>query len=110
MENIDFIINNKRETALLYKEFFKDIDVDFISENEFSRANYWLNSILFKDNNLRNRFLVNSNSKNVQSRPAWKLMTNLKMYSDCIKGDLSNAFELESRLVNLPSSLRVSNH
>ncbi|MBK9097302.1 MAG: LegC family aminotransferase [bacterium] len=110
MENIEFIINNKRSTALLYQEFFKDKDVDFISENKFSRANYWLNSILFKDNELRNKFLVNSNSNNVQSRPAWRLMTNLKMYSDCVRGDLSNAFELESRLVNLPSSLRISNH
>ena len=110
MENINFTINNKRETALLYKEFFKSIDVDFISENGFSKANYWLNSILFKDDDLRNRFLMFSNSNNVQSRPAWRLMTKLKMYSDCVCGDLYNSQQLESRLVNLPSSLRVSNH
>ena len=110
MENIDFIINNKRETALLYKEFFNNIDIDFISENQNSKANYWLNSILLKDSDLRNRFLIFTNSNNVQCRPAWVLMTKLKMFSDSIKGDLFNALQLESRLVNLPSSLRVSNH
>jgi aminotransferase in exopolysaccharide biosynthesis len=110
MEKIRFIINNKRETAVLYEEFFKDRDIDFISENKFSRANFWLNSILLKDYDLRNKFLTFSNSKGVQSRPAWVLMPKLKMYSDCIKGDLSNALQLEARLVNLPSSLRITAH
>lgn len=110
MENIKFIIDNKRETALLYKEFFKNRNIDFIIENKNSTANYWLNSILLKDNDLRNKFLIFSNSKNVQCRPAWVLMPKLTMYSDCICGDLYNAQQLESRLVNLPSSLRVSNH
>jgi len=110
MENIQFIIGNKRETALLYKEFFENRDIDFISENEFSKANYWLNSILFSNSDLKNKFLVFSNSNNVQTRPAWMLMTKLKMYADCAKGDLFNSTQLESRLVNLPSSLRVPNH
>lgn len=110
MENIDFIINNKRETALLYKEFFSNIDIEFIFENQYSKANYWLNSILLKDYSLRNEFLIFANSNNVQCRPAWVLMTKLKMFSDCIKGDIFNALQLEERLVNLPSSLRVTNH
>jgi aminotransferase in exopolysaccharide biosynthesis len=107
MENIQFIINHKRETALLYKEFFRDKEIEFILENKFSKANYWLNSILVKDYDSRNKFLDFSNSNQVQCRPAWVLMTKLKMYSDSIKGDMSNALQLESRLVNLPSSLRI---
>lgn len=110
MENIRFILENKRETALLYKEFFKNRNIDFITESKNSTANYWLNSILLKDHISRNEFLVFSNSQYVQCRPAWVLMTKLKMYADCVKGDLFNSTQLESRLVNLPSSLRVSNH
>jgi len=110
MENIDLIINNKRETALLYKEFFSNRDIEFIFENQYSKANYWLNSILLKDYSLRNKFLIFANSNNVQCRPAWVLMTKLKMFSDCIKGDIFNALQLEERLINLPSSLRVPNH
>jgi len=108
MENIDFIIDDKRKTAFLYEEFFKDKGLEFVTEINYAKANYWLNSILLPDYSSRNEFLVYSNSKNIQCRPAWVLLSKLKMFSGDIKGDLSNALQLEERLINLPSSLRIN--
>ena len=40
------------------------------------------------------------------TRPAWKLMNEIKMFKDCYQLDLKNAKYLEERIVNIPSSVR----
>jgi len=37
------------------------------------------------------------------TRPAWTLMNRLPMFTNAICGDLTNAYQIENRLVNLPS-------
>ncbi|MFM1998380.1 MAG: hypothetical protein RL204_327, partial [Bacteroidota bacterium] len=41
-------------------------------------------------------------------RPAWRLMHKLDMFKDCIKDDLKNSINIEDRLVNIPSSVRIN--
>jgi perosamine synthetase len=41
------------------------------------------------------------------TRPVWALMTKLKMFENAICANVDNAIELESRLVNIPSSVRI---
>lgn len=106
-EYIDKIIENKRETANLYKEFFKNSEVEFVSEPEFSRSNYWLNAIKFKNRNDRDEFLKFSNENGIQTRPLWRLMHKLPMYKNCQFDNIDNALWLEDRIVNIPSGLRV---
>jgi dTDP-4-amino-4,6-dideoxygalactose transaminase len=43
--------------------------------------------------------------REVMTRPIWRLMNHLPAYAHCLSGDLSNAEWLESRVVNLPSSV-----
>ncbi|MFZ4705047.1 MAG: LegC family aminotransferase [Bacteroidales bacterium] len=106
MENFDFIIRNKRETAARYNEFFTNLGMDFFTEKENSFSNYWLNVLLMKDRNERNDLLELTNASGITTRPAWRLMTDLPMYSGNIHTDLSNAVKLENTIVNLPSSIR----
>lgn len=106
MENIDRILINKRETANLYKEFFKNTELEYISEKENSKANYWLNSIKTKDINERERFLEETNLSGIMTRPIWRLMNKVEMYKDCQTGNLENAEYLEDRIINLPSGYR----
>lgn len=106
MENFDFILKNKRETASLYHEFFEGLCMDFFMEKEDSISNYWLNVLFMKDRDERNSFLEYSNAAGIIARPAWRLMSDLPMYSRNICTDLSNAASLENRIVNLPSSIR----
>jgi len=73
-----------------------------------SKSNYWLNSLVFQDVQQRNLFLSETNSNGVMTRPIWTLMNKLSMFKDSQKCDLTNAEWLESRVVNIPSSVTVS--
>ncbi len=106
MENLDKIIANKRETARLYSEFFKNRDPEFVSEPEGSKSNYWLGCVKFSGKDQKNSFLDETNSQGVMTRPVWKLMNELTMYKSCQTGDLNNAIWLQDRIANVPSGFR----
>lgn len=106
LEQIDDFILNKRQTAKKYQEFLADSDVKFMAETENSKANYWLNAVLFPDENERDLFLEQSNAQKVMTRPIWELMTSLPMFKNCEHDGLKNSRYLAERIVNLPSSVR----
>lgn len=107
MENLEKFLENKRELAQIYKEFFADSNIKFIEEPKDSKSNYWLQAVIFDDVSKRDEFLKLSNKNGVMTRPIWRLMNELEMYKDCQKDDLKNAKYLEQRVVNIPSSVRV---
>jgi aminotransferase in exopolysaccharide biosynthesis len=108
MENLDKILKNKRETALKYQSFFAGSEITFVSEPVNCQSNYWLNTILLPDREARDSFLTYTNDNDVMTRPAWRLMNRLSMFAQCQHDDLSNSEWIEDRLVNLPSSVRIS--
>lgn len=108
LEQLLEILANKRETARLYRKFFAGMDgITYISEPQDCVSNYWLNVILFKDIEARDEFLRQSNACRVMTRPAWTLMHKLPMNYRAICGDLDEAEDIGSRLVNIPSSFRT---
>ena len=107
MEQLPETLANKRETARLYQEFFAGMDgITYIPESQDCVSNYWLNVMLFSNLEARNDFLQQSNTSKVMTRPAWTLMNKLAMFSKAISGDLEISEDIESRLVNIPSSFR----
>lgn len=106
LEQLNSMLQNKRELAELYKDFFKASPVTFVTEMPGTRANYWLNTVLFADRDEQQKFLIESNNSKVMTRPIWRLMNRLPMYENCQRGDISNAEWLEERVVNIPSSVR----
>lgn len=108
LEYFDKIIENKRETAQMYKKFFAELGIPFVTEPENSRANYWLNAIFLKDRAEREEFLEYTNSNGVQTRPIWTLMYKMPPYEHCERTDMTNSEWLEDHLVNIPSSVRTS--
>jgi perosamine synthetase len=110
LEMLDKYIAVKRDLANKYNAFFNDIDdIEFVTESKNSFSNYWLNSVLFKDEVHRDAFLNYSNALEIHTRPAWTLMNHLKMFANCISSDLSTAIDVQKRLVNLPSSVNLHN-
>jgi len=107
MENLIMFLQNKRELAGLYKEFFDSIKITFVSEPKDCVSNYWLNAILLDNREQRDLFLKETNANGVATRPVWRLMNKLPMYKDCETTDLTNAQWLEDRVVNIPSSVRA---
>ncbi|EEP3708809.1 aminotransferase LegC [Campylobacter jejuni] len=106
-ENLEFFLENKRELAKIYKDFFKNHNkCEFIDEKSNEKSNFWLNTLLFKDENLRNIFLKECLENKIFSRPIWKSLPSLKAFQNCQSDELINTKNLEKRLVNLPSSVR----
>lgn len=108
MEYFDTILANKRETAAMYRDFFESIGVPFFTEPSGARSNYWLNAIILADRSEREAFLEYSNDNGVQTRPVWTLMTKLPPYARSPRTEVPHAEWLEDRVVNIPSSFRVS--
>lgn len=106
LEQLNGIIENKRDLAGRYKEYFASTGTGFVSELEGSKANYWLNCIVLNNLDERNAFLEATNNSGVMTRPIWRLMNKLPMFQNCQCGDLTNAEWLEDRVVNIPSSFR----
>ncbi|EJR7409726.1 aminotransferase LegC [Campylobacter coli] len=107
LENLELFLENKRELAKIYKDFFKNHDkCKFIDEKSNEKSNFWLNTLLFKDENLRNIFLEECLKNNIFVRPVWKSLPSLKAFQNCQSNELINTKKLEKRLINLPSSVR----
>ncbi|EAL2153140.1 aminotransferase LegC [Campylobacter coli] len=110
LENLELFLENKRELAKIYKDFFKNHDkCKFIDEKSNEKSNFWLNTLLFKNENLRNIFLEECLKNNIFVRPVWKSLPSLKAFQNCQSNELINTKKLEKRLINLPSSIRIAN-
>lgn len=107
LEEIDHILANKRETAEKYKQFFSDKEnIQFFTEPEGSKSNYWLNAVLLNDKEAQLKFLEYTNDHAVMTRPIWELMNRLTMFKDCETDGLQNTIWFADRVVNIPSSVR----
>ena len=107
LEKINDFIINKRNLAKKYESFFKSINYNFFKEPKNSKSNYWLNCIILKDKKLRDKFLKETNSNGVMTRPTWTLMNKLPMFKDAECAELKNSEWLEDRIVNIPSSVTL---
>jgi perosamine synthetase len=105
LENLEVFLKNKRKTALAYQDFFSEKDLYFVNEPENSKSNYWLNTIILKDQTQRDLFLEHTNSMGIGTRPAWTLMHKLAIFESCQSGSLNNAEWLGERIVNIPSGV-----
>lgn len=105
LEQLPSFLASKRILAERYIEFFKGSDVQPIVEPKGCRSNYWLNGVICQEGEQRDALLNATNKAGVMTRPIWKLMTRLPLFTKALRGPLENAEWLEARVVNLPSSV-----
>lgn len=105
LENLDLCLMAKRRLANRYARFFEILGVKFITEPRECISNYWLMGIVMEDRASRDELLEFANENDVMMRPAWKLLSELKMYQHCTKDSNKNAKYLADRIVNIPSSV-----
>lgn len=109
LENVEAYVASKRKVAAEYKEYFKKVpDIEFFVDTPDTRSNYWLNVVILKDKNSELEFLQQTNDNGVMTRPIWELMNRLPMFEKCENDGLKNAMWLADRVVNIPSSVRLS--
>jgi aminotransferase in exopolysaccharide biosynthesis len=105
LEQLETFIANKRDLAAQYAAHFKGSDLQFVTEPEDCRSNYWLNAVVCDSREQRDMLLKSTNDAGVMTRPIWALMNRLPAYAHCRQGLLTQAEWLEARVVNLPSSV-----
>lgn len=105
LEQLEDFIKKKEVLSNKYLEFFKSKNIEFVSGLKESRPNFWLNTIIFKEEKYKDLFINESNSKGVMTRPVWMLMNKLSMFKNAQSADLRNAEWLEKRVVNIPSGV-----
>ena len=108
LEQLNYILEKKSELSANYRAFFKTLNIPFVDEIKNAKANFWLNCILLNDKKERDEFLKITNEAKVMTRPAWQLMFCLPMFGNCQKDAQENALYLEERIVNIPSSVKLS--
>jgi len=107
LEKINLFIKAKRKLFHEYNsEFNKVKGITLYKESKDSKSNYWLQTIILDKNvsSQKNRILRELHKVKIFSRPAWKLISELKPYKNCSKMNLSGAREIYDRTINIPSS------
>jgi perosamine synthetase len=106
LEQLNVFLENKRALAADYSTFFNNSGIQFRTETPNTKANYWLMCVELENQKEKDFFLAETNNAKVMTRPIWKLMYHLPMYNHCQRDEQLNAQFLESRIVNIPSSVR----
>jgi len=107
LEKLNNFIQSKRRLFNIYKEAFKDIPkLRLLQEPKKCKSNYWLQTIILDKEILSQRDIIlkATNDSNFMTRPAWKLIHQLKPYKNCPRAPLPVAESLVKRIINLPSS------
>lgn len=105
LEQLPDFIKHKRKLAENYASFFAKENIAFFKETDQECSNYWLNAVILGNKEQRDQFLETTNENGIMTRPIWQLNNKLKMFKDCQTDGLENAFWLEDRVVNIPSSV-----
>ena len=107
LEKLPLFLERKRDLARRYKKALSGLPgIRFLDEPAYAHSNFWLNAILIDQGQKQERdalleFLRNDG---IKSRPAWTLMHKLPMFADCPRMEVPVAEDIESRLINIPSS------
>ena len=107
LESLPNFVERKRRLAGRYSNVFADLeDVEFVSEPDKARSNYWLNAIKLNSQRMdkRDDIIEYTNDHGVQTRPIWQPLHTLPMYKNAPHMDLSQAENLAARIINIPSS------
>ncbi len=110
LENIEKIVKAKRKIFKIYDKEFEKIDgINFLKEPKNCRSNYWLQTIILDDKlkKNRNKIIKFCNKNKIKVRPVWQLMHKIKYLAKYSKMNLSNAENLEKKIINIPSSPNI---
>lgn len=108
MQTLPGMLAVKAGLAARYAEYLGKLGFQVASGCGTASPNHWLNAVVLRDREERDRFLEFTNSRQVMTRPIWRLMPDLAMFRDCQHDGLENSRWLEDRVVNLPSSVPES--
>ncbi|MEM7728630.1 MAG: LegC family aminotransferase [Pseudomonadota bacterium] len=110
METLPAMQRIKAEVTQGYRELLPELGFHLMEPIAGTRPNNWFNALRLADLEEREAFLARTNDAGVMTRPVWRLMNTLPMFSAAqtvgVNGDgVETAEWLEARIVNIPSSV-----
>lgn len=90
-----------------YHDAFAEIKgVTLFKEPQNCQSNYWLQCLVLDENESENRNLILelTNKAGIMTRPVWMLLNELIPFKGLPSMNLSSAYSLASRIINIPSS------
>jgi aminotransferase in exopolysaccharide biosynthesis len=109
LEQLEAFVEAKRLLAHRYRDFFASGHWgEFFLEPAHCRSNYWLNALICQSREERDELLAVTNRHSIGTRPVWRCMHQLPAFAHCPRGDVGTAELLQDRIINLPSSVPVS--
>ncbi len=105
----DFVAR-KRRLAAGYQDACQALPgLAFVSEPAGTQSNYWLNAVLLRRLEQRDRMLEALHEAGLYARPLWELMHRLPMFADAPRSaTLAVAEDLQARILCLPSSPKLA--
>jgi perosamine synthetase len=97
----------KRNLFDQYRVAFAEIKgVTLLKEPQNCQSNYWLQTLVLDENVSENRNLIleSTNKLGIMTRPVWVLLSELTPFKESPSMDLSTAYSLSRRIINIPSS------
>ena len=108
LEQLDRALAAKRRIAVRYIEAFAHFNgVAVFEEQQWAEWNHWLSTIALTPERAA-RCVAYCREQNVQVRPVWRSIPLLPMYRDCSRYRIDHAFDVAARVVNLPSSVGLT--
>ena len=107
LEQLPVKLTAKRKLFKQYSEAFSPIKgVKLVVEPAQCLSNYWLQTIILNGDQTHQHeaILQATNKAGLMTRPAWRLMHQLKPFNNCPRMNLDAAELLARRLINIPSS------
>ncbi|MEO0462656.1 MAG: LegC family aminotransferase [Pseudomonadota bacterium] len=111
LERLPDMLARKRRLAARYAERFAGLEgASFLPEPAGTTSNYWLCTLLLDqpDTAAHEGVLEALNDADLMARPVWTLMHLLPMFAEAPRADLSTAQALAARIINVPSSPKLS--
>jgi len=107
LEQLDTRLEQKQRLFDAYSKAFRGLNgVQLFHAPEGSVSNNWLVTLVLDPAHAQNRdhLLQVLNDAGIMTRPIWTLMHRLPMYETTPRADLTQAEDLEARVLNIPSS------
>ena len=107
IESFEKIIDRKKKLFEFYNKELPSIGIELASIPKNTLWNYWLFPIILENKLERDNFLIETDKFNIVTRPIWKLLFKLPMFSNCQRDSQKNALYLEKKIVNIPSNIMI---
>lgn len=107
LEQLDHFLECKRKLAERLADAVESVPGARVrKEPTYSRSNYWLIALELAVQSLaeRDAVIAQLHQAGLGVRPTWHILSDLSMYQNCPRADLSVSTRLEQTLLNVPSS------